>query len=147
MNPTLTKFGYPQTMLLETEHWAVLRRPAQATLGALILGAKSDATSFAALPAGAHADLARATRRIEAALRRFRPFDRINYLMLMMVDPEVHFHVLPRYAMAQNFGGVEFPDSGWPGVPDLKSAPVLTDGEAHDLHRALAHAFTQTAEA
>lgn len=147
MNPTLEKFGYPGGLLLELDHWVVLRRPVQATLGALVLGARSGATSFAALPPGAHAELALATRRIEAALTAFRPHDRINYLMLMMVDPQVHFHVLPRYAEAQGFAGASFPDPGWPAMPDLKSAPVLTQSQTAELHRALAQAFTQTAAA
>ena len=32
---------------------------------------------------------------IERNLAAFRPFRKINYLMLMMVDKDVHFHVLP----------------------------------------------------
>jgi len=46
--------------------------------------------------------------------------------MLMMVDPHVHFHVLPRYAGARRFEGVDFDDRGWPGPPDLKAAPAIT---------------------
>jgi diadenosine tetraphosphate (Ap4A) HIT family hydrolase len=42
--------------------------------------------------------------------------------MLMMVDPHVHFHVLPRYATAQAFDDLNFADPGWPGAPDLKFA-------------------------
>ena len=33
-------------------------------------------------------------------LRGFVAYERINYLMLMMVDPDVHFHVIPRYTAA-----------------------------------------------
>ena len=47
--------------------------------------------------------------------------------MLMMADPHVHMHVLPRYAKSQVFDATEFADRGWPGLPDLKSAPVLSD--------------------
>ena len=39
--------------------------------------------------------------------------------MLMMVDPDVHFHVLPRYEKARSFGGVSFVDRAWPGPPDV----------------------------
>ena len=34
---------------------------------------------------------------IEQALTAFTDYERINYLMLMMVDRQVHFHVIPRY--------------------------------------------------
>jgi diadenosine tetraphosphate (Ap4A) HIT family hydrolase len=120
MNATMEKFGYPGSLVKELEHWVILLRPAQATLGALVLAAKSDAAQFSALPADAFAELAAGTCAIEQGLSRFRTYDKINYLMLMMVDPHVHFHVLPRYAEAQDFAGKSFADPGWPGIPDLK---------------------------
>ena len=43
MNPTIEKFGYPGTLLCEFDHWVVLLRPAQVTLGSLVLAAKGDA--------------------------------------------------------------------------------------------------------
>jgi len=45
--------------------------------------------------------------------------------MLMMVDPHVHFHVVPRYENPRSFQEVAFPDRGWPAVPDLSIAPEL----------------------
>lgn len=127
MNATLRKFGYPESLIGDFRHWCILLRPAQATLGALILGAKSEATAFSGLPPESFTELHQAISSIEAMLRDFKPYDRINYLMLMMVDPHVHFHVLPRYAAAQDFEGTVFADTGWPGPPDLKSATDLTD--------------------
>lgn len=137
MNATLRKFGYPGTLLHEYRHWCVLLRPAQATLGALVLAAKSEATAFSALPPDAFAELHGAIAGIEAALRSFKPFDRINYLMLMMTDPHVHFHVIPRYAAAQDFAGCIFTDPGWPGPPDLKTATAITDAARALLLQAL----------
>ena len=118
----MTKFGYPATLVRELDHWCVLLRPAQATLGALVLVCKDDAKAFPDISAAAFAELGAATKQIEDALDAFRPYQRINYLMLMMVDPDVHFHVLPRYAETQEFEGIKFPDAGWPAVPDLASA-------------------------
>ena len=97
-NETMRKFGYPATLIRDYEHWVVLLRPAQVTLGSLVLAAKSDATAFGALAAGAHAELATITAEIEATLLAAIGYERINYLMLMMVDPNVHFHVFPRYS-------------------------------------------------
>ena len=34
---TLLKFNYPQTLLREYQHWAVLLRPKQVTVGSLVL--------------------------------------------------------------------------------------------------------------
>ena len=124
-NATLVKFGLPATLIADYKHWAVLLRPAQVTLGSLILGAKGEWSAFSDLPLQAFEELALVTRRLETALRTFSSYDKINYLMLMMVDPHVHFHVIPRYAALRRFAEVEFPDAGWPGQANLASAVVL----------------------
>jgi diadenosine tetraphosphate (Ap4A) HIT family hydrolase len=77
---------------------------------------------FSDITPDAFAELAQVTRDIETGLAAFRPYDKINYLMLMMVDPDVHFHVMPRYGSPQTFEAVEFPDAGWPGPPQLGTA-------------------------
>ncbi len=141
MHQTLEKFAYPQTLLKSFEHWHVLRRPAQVTLGALVLVSTHDITSLAALPPEACAELHVCFSEIDAALRKFRPFDRLNYLALMMVDPQVHFHVLPRYASAQTFDNVICVDTSWPGPPDLKVALALPEATHQQLHQALLHCF------
>jgi diadenosine tetraphosphate (Ap4A) HIT family hydrolase len=141
MHATQQKFGYPGTLIKELDHWCIVMRPAQATLGALVLITKSEATSVAALPAAAYAELQQATRLIEAGLQEFRPFNKINYLAFMMVDPHVHFHVLPRYAEPQMFDGTAFADPGWPALPDMKFATQCSPETAQKLHKTLVDAF------
>jgi diadenosine tetraphosphate (Ap4A) HIT family hydrolase len=126
MNPTVEKFGYPATLLREFEHWLVLLRPAQVTLGSLVLAAKNDATAYSDLPREAFAEQADAVAAIERALRTFCDYERINYLMLMMVDPNVHFHVIPRYSSPRRWADIDFTDAGWPGAPNLGSALQLS---------------------
>ena len=125
MNETIRRFGYPATLIEEYEHWVVLLRPAQPTLGSLVLAAKSEATSFAGLPPEAFAELGRAVADIESALGDAVRYEKINYLMLMMVDPHVHFHVIPRYEGERSACGVTVRDSGWPKVPELGGAVEL----------------------
>lgn len=144
MNVTIRKFGYPETLIGETAHWVILLRPAQVTLGSLIVAAKSDAEAFGTLPQEYHADLATVTRRVEAMLACAVGYERINWLMLMMVDPHVHFHVLPRYEGARTHGALTLPDSGWPGPPDLKSAIALSDDARTDMAGWLAAKWLQT---
>ena len=127
MNPTVEKFGYPASLIREYDHWVVLLRPAQVTLGSLVLAAKSGASAYSALPPEAFTEQGRVVADIEAALQSFCAFEKINYLMLMMVDREVHFHVFPRYSAARTVDGIDFPDHGWPGPPDLKSAIALPE--------------------
>jgi len=138
LNKTIEKFGYPATLVREFDHWLVLLRPAQVTLGSLVLAAKDQATAYSALPDAAFADQARAVRAIEAGLADFVNLERINYLMLMMVDPDVHFHVIPRYSKPRSWAGMEFPDEGWPGPPQLGAAVSLNEAQPAQLAGELA---------
>ena len=137
INDTIRKFGYPATLVREYDHWLVLLRPGQVTAGSLVLAAKGDATAYGALLPAAFAEQARAIAEIEMTLRAAVAYERINYLMLMMVDPHVHFHVIPRYAWSRVLGVVEIADQGWPGPPDLKSAMALDDAGIAAMRAAL----------
>lgn len=132
-NPTARKFGYPRTLVAETPHWLVLVRPQQPTYGALVLVCKDQATAFSDLPPAAFADMKQAVDGIEALLRHAVAYERINYLMLMMVDPDVHFHVIPRYEGERTYDGKTFKDAGWPGPPALASHVALSEEEAAAL--------------
>ena len=135
VNDTIRKFGFPETLVRDYEYWVLLLRPAQVTLGSLVLAAKDDATAFGNLPAGAHAELARISAEVEAALSAAVDYQRINYLMLMMVDPHVHFHIIPRYKGSRTFENLEIWDKGWPGPPDLKSAEAMPVEVFHKLRQ------------
>lgn len=136
-NATFLRFGGDDTLIADYGFWSVQARPQQATAGALILLAHGPAQSFAGLAPGAHAELAPITADIETVLARF-DYRKINYLMLMMVDPHVHFHVLPRYDRPVDFDGLVFTDPGWPGPPDLTAGPqdAATTGRVRDMLRA-----------
>lgn len=129
-NETAVNFGYPKSLVAETEHWLVLVRPKQPTFGSLVLVCKDKARAFAEISPGAFADLQVAVAGIERLLKAKTDYAKINYLMLMMVDPDVHFHVIPRYEGERAHGGQVFPDAGWPGPPALASAVELNDLEA-----------------
>jgi diadenosine tetraphosphate (Ap4A) HIT family hydrolase len=135
-NQTAVRFGYPETLIREYNHWFVLLREPQATLGSLVLCAKSEATDFSALPLQAHTEMGKVVSEIEHALKAAFAYEKINYLMLMMVDPNVHFHVIPRYSQPRSACGLTIPDPGWPALPQLGEAHELTPTEREAL---LAH--------
>jgi diadenosine tetraphosphate (Ap4A) HIT family hydrolase len=141
MNATAEKFGYPETLLARFEHWLVLLRPKQPTLGSVVLVCTDPAARFGEISAVASAELQTATDRIERALAATFSNDKINYLMLMMVDPDVHFHVLPRYAEGREFEGSRFADEHWPGPPDITAALDLSDAQQATLATRLREAF------
>lgn len=134
-NQTAVRFGYPGTLIREYEHWLVLLREPQATLGSLILCAKADVTEFSALPKGAFVEMDEVITEIEQALNTAFSYDKINYLMLMMVDPNVHFHVIPRYAETPSACGLSIPDPGWPALPQLGEAREITIEERNALRK------------
>ena len=119
LNETMLKFGAPETCLHAYSSWLVLLRPAQVTLGALVLVAREPVTAFSRLSEAGFTELAQVTHDVEMVLSHLFHYDKLNYLMLMMVDPHVHFHVIPRYAVARRYGGMDFSDNAWPGAPDL----------------------------
>lgn len=119
LNATMQKFGAPDSIIHQSGCWSVLLRPAQPTLGALVLIAHEPVQAFSALSSTSFAELQLVTGQIESALKKAFQYDKLNYLMLMMVDPDVHFHVIPRYAQDRQFNGLTFIDTGWPGQPAL----------------------------
>lgn len=132
-NPTAKKFGYPRNLAAETAKWLVLVRPQQPTFGSLVLVCKEEAGAFSQLSAAAFADLKTAIDGIEGLLKDAVAYEKINYLMLMMVDPDVHFHVIPRYEGERTHGGHTFRDAGWPAQPNLASNVALSEDEAAAL--------------
>lgn len=147
MHATLKKFGHPAGAVFEDDFWVALVRPAQPTLGSLVLVLKRDVGSFAALNPREAAALPLMVTRIERALRRLLGFQRINYLMLMMVDVQVHFHVVPRYDGERTWRGLVRGDAGWPGAPLLADALDLTPEQVDQLRLDLVAAANGTTPA
>jgi diadenosine tetraphosphate (Ap4A) HIT family hydrolase len=141
MNATIVKFGYPSSLLHEYRSWVVLLRPSQPTLGSLVLACKDEATSLGTVSAESFAELAIAAGDLERAVRTALNCQKFNYLALMMVDPHVHFHVIPRYSAPREFEGTTCHDAAWPKPPDLTSALALTTAQMGALHATLRAAW------
>ena len=124
-NATALKFGYPHTLVAESTHWWILARPRQPTLGSLVLVCKQAVTAFGDVSAAGFTDLGTVIAQAEKTLKGFVAYERINYLMLMMVDPDVHFHVIPRYSTAREYATLSLPDASWPNPPNLGAAIEL----------------------
>ena len=141
MNQTIVKFGYPATLIREYQHWVVLLRPAQATLGALILACKDEATRFSHISPEAFSEMGSVVADMETAFDQLFDYQKLNYLMLMMVDPDVHYHVLPRFDSDQTFADVTFTDPGWPGPPNIGHDNNASDSVTQQLLDAFKNAF------
>ena len=141
-NPTAISFGFPRTRVAETDSWLVLVRPKQPTFGALVLICKESVEAFSQLSPAAFADLRTAIDGIERMLGEVVAYEKINYLMLMMVDKDVHFHVIPRYAGTREHDGRVFADAGWPAAPALGATVDLDLDAAERLAGELAQVWS-----
>jgi len=119
MNKTFLKFGYPDSLLKNYKYWGILLRPQQTTLGSLVIVCKENVSSFSEVSNEAFIEFAKIIKDVERTLFTLFNYDKINYLMLMMVDTDVHFHVIPRYAEQKEFLAAKFYDTNWPHPPDL----------------------------
>lgn len=118
------KFRQRELLVAECGTWNLSVRPAQLTLGSMVLAAASGALSMAELSARERDDMGRGFALAERLAKQAFGANRINYLCLMMQDPIVHFHVLPRYADPLERFGVRWRDADWPGPPHV--VPVST---------------------
>ncbi len=127
MNITIKTFGYPGTLMREYAHWVVLLRPKQITIGSLVLAAKSEATDLGGLTSDEWAEFATVAKDAEELLRNAFGAEKFNYLALMMKDPNVHFHFVPRYSRPVVIGGKEFNDKDWPLKTELEAIELTQD--------------------
>jgi len=116
---TFSKFNFPDSLIKEYENWYLLLRFKQPTLGSLILITKHGETQYSEMEEDSFIDFSKIVKEIESVLKSKFKCQKINYLMLMMDDPEVHYHIIPRYSESVLFHNILFEDYGWPAMPAL----------------------------
>lgn len=131
-----------ELQVFETRHWTFQVRSQQVTLGAGVLGAKSCVADFAALSEAEWGDFGCTTAMISTIYERCLRPQKFNYLALMMIAPQVHFHVVPRYKAPVQFGSRICLDADWPDPPNMKASLSLPRRELLALAEGLrkAHA-------
>jgi diadenosine tetraphosphate (Ap4A) HIT family hydrolase len=127
------KFRIPELNIKTYRHWIWSLRPIQSTLGACVISARREEPHFSGMTAEECAELAAVVKDVENRLKSAFSYDKINYLMLMMVDPHVHFHAIPRYAGTREFMGSIWQDRNWPKPPDILGSEVTADQAAEML--------------
>ncbi len=127
VNTTIQAFGYPNTVLKEYENWVVLLRPKQVTLGSVVIANKSNATFLGEVNETEWSEFSLVAREVELALINTFGAEKFNYLALMMKDPNVHFHVVPRYSKTVVFENETFEDKDWPLKTELNSIELQQD--------------------
>ena len=113
------KFKTEELKIYESKYWIWSLRPVQATIGSGVLSLKRECPVLSELNQEEFSDLIDIIKVIERTLKKTFNYDIMNYLMLMMVDKQVHYHVIPRYERTIDFAGTAWKDSGWPGISNL----------------------------
>ncbi|WP_409252130.1 HIT domain-containing protein [Bacillus sp. SCS-153A] len=121
------KFKTEELKIYETEYWLWSLRPHQSTLGAGILSLKRECLTFGELKQEEFTDLNNVIKVIESTMKQLLRYDIMNYLMLMMVDKQVHYHVIPRYESETELFGEVWKDNTWPGIPNLSGDDLELD--------------------
>jgi len=121
MEKILETFEYPELLLKEYKNWYLLLRSEQVTIGSLVLIEKSFSSKLSNVPEKSFIEFGDIVKEIENVLDKLFSYSKINYLMLMMRDKEVHYHIIPRYPASVLFNEFEFLDSGWPKFPEMIS--------------------------
>ena len=120
------KFRVEELNVSENQSWTWSIRPAQATLGAGVLSLNRHALRLSDVTPEEMKDLADLVGVLEETIKAAFNHNIMNYLMLMMVDHHVHYHVIPRYDGTRTFAGLEWVDNGWPALP------VIGDNQHQD---------------
>ena len=129
MNSTIKKFGYSENLIKEYDHWVVLYRPQQVTIGSLVLICKENKFTLGDLSESAYLEFRLVIQNVEKFLYEKLCANKINYIALMLVDPHVHFHIIPRYSFKITINEKYYHDIYWPKPPNILGKIDVNESE------------------
>lgn len=113
------KFLVKELLIFEGEFWNWSLRPKQPTIGSSIVSLKRHATTVSDITSEEWNELLYIFKLIEERCKKVFSHNVINYLMLMLVDKQIHYHVLPRFDSSTDFNGYLYDDKFWPNPIDF----------------------------
>jgi len=140
-NTTLKALSSSPNLIKDYAHWYLLLCPKQPTLGSLVLVCKEHISHYSDISLAALNEKKSIIEEIESVLRYRFNYYNINYLMLMTYDPQVHFHIIPRYENAIKYCESEYLDITWPADPDLTNGIQLPEKHHQELLQTLKKDF------
>ncbi len=117
-----SKFQVEELLVLQMGAWTWSVRPSQPTLGAGILSLNRYALHLSDVTPEEMGDLGKLISKLEKSIKSTFNHNIMNYLMLMMADHHVHYHVIPRYDGVRQFAGLDWVDNGWPALPVMSDS-------------------------
>lgn len=113
------KFKVEELTILKNESWTWSVRPGQPTLGSGVISLNRYALEMSDVTSEELIKLGELIKDLEKVVKKVFNHNIMNYLMLMMVDHHVHYHVIPRYDGNRTFENLTWIDNGWPALPTL----------------------------
>ena len=121
------KFRLDLLTIQSNRHWILSVRPGQLTLGSMVVSSVNNNLNFTDLSLEAGSDLSSILAIAENAAKQIYGAVRINVVCLMMQDPLIHFHIIPRYDNPLVRYNVEWVDNYWPGPPVFHALTTSED--------------------
>jgi len=121
------KFMIDQLGLLDDGEWTLLVRPGQLTLGCMVLSSTRGIKDFSGIAASSGSNFITMLAKAETVAKTLYGAVRINAVCLMMQDPVIHFHIIPRYDQLIERYGIIWRDEDWPAPPVFR--PLVTPNE------------------
>lgn len=115
-------FNVDDLLVREFDHWMIVVRQKQVTLGATVFLLKRPIESFAAATPSELGEIAEVVSFFESRTAGLWDAERFNYVAAMMKDPFVHIHAFPRYSGPRLAYSREWNDSDWPRIVNFGGA-------------------------
>lgn len=109
-------FDKKNNLIKEYKYWNLLVRNRNWTLGNCVVILKRHAEALSDATKEEMEEFSKVTKETEYTLKKAFNYDKINWMLLMMQDNHVHFHVVPRYATKRAFAGKDWVDDAWPAM-------------------------------
>lgn len=120
----LTHEPDPQFLIAQSPSWSVCLNRNQDLIGRCYVLLRRPETDVTAITDTELSELWGVVRVARKALDGLFEPDHYNFAFLMNVDPQVHFHIIPRYKTRREFAGGTFVDGNFGGhyttSPDKK---------------------------
>jgi diadenosine tetraphosphate (Ap4A) HIT family hydrolase len=127
LNDFEKKYKSDVNLIKSFNSWNWILRPNQTSFASTILYHKSNKKRLSDITEQDFNEFKLVVNFIEKIYSNKTSYFQLNYLALMMVDPIVHFHIIPRYSKSIFFQDLEFKDYSFPKPPDLSLYNNVTD--------------------
>lgn len=130
-NKFMEAFHPDETLVKDFQHWVVLVRENQLTLGNCYFVLKREIPFFGQMNSEESAELSCVMKWYEEKCRLLFGAEKFNYVAAMMRDNFVHFHAFPRYSKPVSRYGIEWKDDRWPRL--LQFGPSVCEPTYYQL--------------